>query len=488
MSNTINKKKVINNISWSIAEKMLTELVNTLITIILARLLIPDDYGTVALVIIFINISSIFVTCGLGPALIQNKNADEIQVSTAFYLNLFIGIILYFVLFFVSPYISKFYDRDELTLVLRVLAIKIPINAVYDIQHAYIKKRLEFKKFFFSSLFGTIIGGVVGIVLAKNGYGVWALVFSTLIDQIMDSIILFFSTRWFPSFRFSIKSSKKMISFAQKLFITDFIAKTYNQIRSLLIGKKFTVSDLAYNSKGQKITTSISELIISSVVRVMSPVLSIYQDERIKMREIVRECIRVSSFFVIPAMAGIISTASVFIPLILTDKWVGCVPYIQIYCLIMLIGSSSYMDRYVVEACGKGNVLIKIQFLQVVLELSAVCLGILFFNNPIYLALTGLVTQAIYIVVTNIECYKLIEYGLLSHLKDMIKPITISFVMGTIVFLIKYIGLSLIVTLIIQIITGIVLYTVLSLCFNYELTNKFIKQLKTSLERRKEND
>ena len=459
----MSKNKVLSGLSWSFAEKLLTDLVNTVITIVLARLLMPEDYGLVALVTIFINISLIFVSTGLGTAVIQNKDADDEQIATIFYVNLILGILIYIVLFFCAPLIASSKGNTELVALVRVLGLRIPITSVYNIQHAHIKKRMEFKKFFYSSFLGTVLAGAVGISMAYMGYGAWALVFSTLTDSVVDSVVLFFTTKWLPKPALKIKKSMKMIDFGLKILVKEFISRTYTQVRGLIIGYKYTAADLAYNTKGQKFPQMFNEIVDSTVIRVMLPVLSEQQDEKHKMQETVKVSYRMFMFVVAPIMIGLIATADRFIPLLLTNNWIDCVPFLQAYCVVYLLYPISKMDERAIEACGMGGTLIKKQVLTTTFSVVCIVISTVCFDSAIYL-IFGLIVSTLFetIVTVNLSS-KIIGYSFLEHRYDVRKTIAVSAVMGVAVYFIGLLPLSDLLALLAQIFAGVILYAALSI-------------------------
>lgn len=255
------RKKVFSGLLWTYAERIGAQGVSFILSIILARLLEPEHYGTVALVTVFISICNVFISRGFGDAVIQKSNVTVEDFSTAFWLNLFAGIGLYIILFFFAPYIANFYKTPILINVVRIMALRIPIAAINCIQQAYVSKKMEFKKFFFSTLGGTITSACIGIILAFYGFGIWALVSQYMINTFMDTLILWFSVKWRPTFIYSSENIRSIFSFGWKVTVSSLISTICNELRSLLIAKKYTSSDLAYYNKA----INFPKLIITSV-------------------------------------------------------------------------------------------------------------------------------------------------------------------------------------------------------------------------------
>ena len=472
------KNKILSGVTWSFAEKLLTDLVSTIITIVLSRILMPEDYGLVALVTIFITISSIFVTTGLGTALVRDKNATEEQMATIFYLNVILGIVIYVILFLCAPLIAGYRGNRELVALVRVLGLKIPISSVYNIQHAHVKKKMEFRLFFWSSFAGTVMSGVVGITMAYMGFGAWALVWSTLTDNIMDSIVLFFTTKWFPKPVLKIKECKPMIDFGFKVLVKEFINRVYGQLRGLIIGLKYSSADLAYNTKGQKFPSMFIEIVNTTVIRVMLPALSEIQDDREKMRYVIKTSTQLTMFVIVPIMMGLLVTADNFITILLTDKWIEAAPYIQIYCLVFMIQPLCVVDERVLEAYGLGNIMIKKQVFDTIVSIAVIVLALICFDGAIYIALSLVISTFIGVMVNIYLAGRETKYGILEHIKDNGSIFIIAIIMGIAVSMVGKIDLNVFVSFGLQIVVGVIVYAGLALVLKLEPAMYIIDFLK----------
>ena len=246
------KKQVLSGLIWRFAENSCADIVSFVVSVILARLLMPTDYGEISLVNIFIVLANVFVVNGLGTALMQKKDADDIDFSTVLFFNVLLSLGLYGILFISSPYIANFYRTPHLAIVLRVLALKIPLAAINSVQNAYISRKMIFRKSFWVTLIGTVISAFVGIGMAYTGFGVWALVAQVLTNGVIDTILLFATIRWFPKRCFSFDRLKGLIDYGWKILVSSLIKAGYDQISSLMIGRLYTGEDLAYYSRGKK--------------------------------------------------------------------------------------------------------------------------------------------------------------------------------------------------------------------------------------------
>ena len=246
------KNKTINGLFWRFGERITSQIISFIVSVILARILLPKEYGIVALVTIFINLADVLVTSGLGTSLVQKKNVDELDFSTMTIASIILSIILYGILFIIAPVISIIYNNELLTAVIRVMGIRIPIAAFNSIQQAYVQKKMIYKKFFYSTLIGTVISAVVGIYMALNGYGVWALVGQYLTTTIIGTIVLFVILDWKPKMRFSQERFKQLFNYGSKIMAAGFIGCLFDQLRGLIIGFKYSSEDLAFNNKGEQ--------------------------------------------------------------------------------------------------------------------------------------------------------------------------------------------------------------------------------------------
>ena len=252
MKNQHTKSKVLSSLFWKLMERGGTQGIQFIVQIVLARLLLPEDYGMIALITIFITIANVFVQSGFNTALIQKKDADEVDFSSVFYLSLFVAGLLYIILFFTAPFIANFYEEPQLISVLRILALTLFFGAFNSIQNAIVARKMVFKKLFFSSLGAVVISGIVGIITAYAGFGVWALVFQQLLNQVSITLILWFTVKWRPKLVFSFESIKSLFSYGWKLLVAALLNTLYMDIRSLIIGKIYSPAMLGYYNRGEQ--------------------------------------------------------------------------------------------------------------------------------------------------------------------------------------------------------------------------------------------
>jgi len=462
----MNKNTVMSNFIWRFAERCGAQLVSFIVSIVLARILAPEDYGSIALVTVFIAILSVFIDSGLGNALIQKKNADDVDFSTVFFTNMIFCVALYLILFFGAPLIAGFYNDESLTAIVRVLGLTFIISGFKNVQQAYVSKNMLFKRFFFSTLGGTIGSAVVGITMALLGFGVWALVAQSLFNSIVDTTILWFTVRWRPKMAFSIYRLKGLFSYGWKLLVSTLLDTVYNNVRSLIIGKLYTSADLAYYNKGNNWPNLIITNINSSIDSVLLPSMSREQDDAARVKVMTRRAIKISVYCIAPLLMGLCFVAEPLISLVLTDKWLPCVPFMRIFCITYMFYPIHTANLNAIKAMGRSDMFLKLEIIKKVVGM-VVLLSTMWFG-VMTMAYSLLFTSVVSQIINSWPNKKLLNYGYLEQLKDILPGILLAAFMGVCVYFIQFIGLNLILTLIIQVVLGAALYIAGSWIFKLE--------------------
>lgn len=459
-------EKVLSNLIWRFLERCGAQGVAFIVSIVLARLLAPEVYGTIALVTVFMTILNVFVDSGLGNALIQKKDVDDLDFSTVFYFNIVICIVLYCLMFWCAPFVALFYKDDTLIPIIRVLSLTLVISGVKNVQQAYVSRTMQFKRFFFATLGGTIGAAIVGITMAYVGCGVWALVAQQIINASMDTIILWCTVKWRPKKRFSMYRLKTLLSFGWKLLVSSLIDVVYNNIRQLIIGKMYSSSDLAYYNRGKQFPSLIVTNVNTSIDSVLLPTMSREQDNNIRVKSMTRRAMKTSTYIMAPLMIGLACCAEQVIELILTEKWLPCVPFLRIFCISFMFYPIHTANLNAIKAMGRSDLFLKLEIKKklvgTILLLSTMWYGVMAMTYSL------LVSSVISQIINSLPNRKLLNYGYLEQLKDIFPGIVLSVIMGICVFLIGYLPLSTIVLLIIQVTSGAVIYISLSAAFHLE--------------------
>lgn len=479
----VDGKSMVKNMSWKFAERITAQIVTFAVSIVLARVLSPSDYGAVAIVTVFITIANVFVSDGLGSSLIQKKDADELDFYSALWFNLGFSIVIYLLLFLIAPYLASYFGSgyEVLCPVLRVLGLRIIVASINSIQQAYVARRMIFKKFFWATLFGTVASAVVGIFMAYSGYGVWALVGQYLTNTTVDTIFLAFSLGIVPKFRFSIHRVKFLFDYGIKILGSGLLVAVYTEIRSFIIGKVYSSSDLAYYDKARQFPSLFVNNIVATISAVLFPKMSSEQDDIEKMRNTTRLSIRFASFLMCPLMFGLIGISRQLILILLTDKWVACVPYLQIMCIAYLWQPIHSANIQAIKALGRSDIVLKLEIIKKTIEL-VVLLAVMFLGvDAIVISMAA--NSTIFVFVNAIPNKKLLNYSLIDQIKDITMPLTMSIIMCFVVLLVGKIINNIYAALLIQISVGIVVYFGMSVCLKspevMEIKKLIMKQRNT---------
>lgn len=456
------KKAIMQGVFWKFAERIAAQSVSLVVSIILARLISPNEYGIISLVTVFITIANIFVTSGFGAALIQKKDADEIDYSSVFYFNLVFSTAIYIFLFFLAIPISNFYEMPLLKPVLRVLSFSIPIMGIISIQQAYITRRMEFKKFFKATFIGTVISAFVGIAMAYMGFGVWALVAQTLTNNIIDTIILQLSIDLRIKRVFSIDRIKTLLDYGWKLLAQSLIVQIYSSLRSLFIGKIYTAEDLAYYTKGNQFPDLISSNIDTAINTALFPAMSRAQESIDTVKKMARKTTQVSSYVMGPILIGFIAVAEPFISLLLTDKWLLAVPFLKIECIILLFRAPQTAILQGLKAIGKSDSVLKCDIPIRIFALLVLFISIRF--GVIIFAFSEVLTTVFGTISYSREAKKHLNYNYGEVLLDFGINTLLAAIMGLVVWEIgRILPFTSLVIIVVQVICGFFAYLLLSI-------------------------
>lgn len=480
------KKKdgIKDGLIWSFGERITAQIVSTVVVIILARLLDPTHYGIISIVNVFITFCNVFVTSGMGSAIVQKKEVDEEDYNTAFFISLSIAIVLYAILFVSASFIAEFYEMKELKWVLRIMALRLPIASINTIQHSHIQRSMQFKRFFIATLFGTVLSGIVGIWCAIKGLGVWSLVAQYLTNTIVDTIVLFFVEKWIPKFQFSIKKARSIFNFGWKVLITDLINTAETDICSLIVGKVFGSADLAYYDQGKRYPSILVNNINSAIYKVMLPAYSQSQDELNNLKKMLRKSISVGVFVLAPILCGFAAISDSFISLILTDKWILCSPYIKIFCFIYFTRPMETLCHQALLAIGRSDIVLRIMVAINIVSIVTCIIAVFGFNSVFLIAVGLLISTIVSLACFMLYSNKLIGYRMQEQLSDIGPTLICCIVMGIIVYIVGLLKINKAILLSIQIILGIIIYIILAQILKIEAYQYLQGMMKIHLKRK----
>lgn len=470
------KLEVIKSLLWKLLEKCSVQGVSFIVTIVLARILSPAEYGIIAIVTIFLHFSNILIEGGFSTALIQKKGYDNRDFSTIFYFSLVVAAIIYAILYLSSGAISSFFNEPQLTPVIKVLGINLFFCAINSIQKAYVSKQLLFKKMFYSSLIAAVFSGAIGICLAWNGWGVWALVFYSLISQFLITSIMWFTIKWRPILVFSRSSFKRLFDFGWKILTTHLIISIFTNIRSVIISKFYSASMLAYFDKGKQLPALAMDNINSSIQTILFPVFSDAQDDRTRIKSMIRRSIKTNCLFIFPLMVGLIVMAETLVVAIYTEKWASMIPFVQIFALSYMLMPMQLANIEAIKSLGYSNITLRLEIIKKTIEVVILIIS----------AYLGVLAIAWGVVVYNFICLfinlypntKLLDYSFKEQLQDFVPQLFAAIGMGCCIYFATYIPMNNIADLFVQFFVGVISYFVICKAFNLESFKYIYKSIK----------
>ena len=443
------KQKTVSGIWWSGIERFAVQGIQFLIQILMARLLLPSDYGIIGMLAIFMAISQSLIDSGFSNSLMQKKDRNVADYSTVFYFNIVIGIIAYLIMFILAPYIANFYDTPMLVSITKVVAINLFISSMAVVQRAKLTINVDFKTQAKASIVAVIIGGFVGIIMAYKGYGVWALVVQSLLTNGVDTILLWIYAHWRPQWLFSYKSFRRLFSFGSKLLFAGLLDTIYRNIYTIVIGKRFSAQDLGYYTRADQFAQFPSANLSGIFNRVTYPILCDLQDDNDRLRKVYQQYLRMSAYLVFPLMIGLCVLAEPLIRVVLTDKWDFAIGLLQILAIAYMWYPIHAINLNLLQVKGRSDLFLR---LEIIKKIIGVCILIITIPLGIRVMCVGVVVSSwIALFINTYYTGKIIRVGFYMQMKDLLPVIILSVSMGFVVHL----GISFFVTDILKLIVGI---------------------------------
>ncbi len=478
-------KAIAKGLFWTFTERFSAQLVTAIVSIILARLLSPESYGTISIVLVFISFCEIFVTSSFGKAVVQKEQPDASDYDTALSLGLFFSVCVCGLCMVVAPLVADFFEIPILTNLIRVMAIRIPIGAFYNIQQAYIQKNMLFRKLFVVTLASSVFSGVLGIVMACNGYGIWSLVGQYLSSSILSAIVLFFYSGWRPGWKFSLQRAKQLFSFGWKLMMGDLIDNGQREIRSVLIGKVFGTADLAYYDQGNKYPKLFINTLTSALGNVMLPAYAKYQNDQKTLVSMLRSAIQTGVFVIAPIMIGFAAIADNFVMAFLSEKWMASVPYLVIFCFSYITRPLETFCCQAIIAKGKSRAILIASTIINLSSLLFVLVATFVLRSVFFIALSNIA-----VMIVSVGCYlwysnKILDYKTKDQIKDVIPSLWIAVAMGILVYFVGRLPMKVWPLLFLQIASGVLIYGVLAILTKNDVAIKMLHSIRLRCLRNK---
>lgn len=457
------KDGLLSNLLWKFAERMAAQIITFIVSIILARILEPSHYGIISIVIIFITLANVLVSDGFGSALIQKKETDALDFSSVLYFNIFFSVILYIITFFSAPFIADFFGEgyEVLAPVLRVLGLRVIISGINSVQQAYVSRNMVFRKFFWATLSGTILSAIIGIWMAYSGYGVWALVAQYLTNTTVGTIVLGISLHKKPKLAFSVGRLKEMLGYGLRILGASILIIGFVELRGLIIGRMYSAENLAFYDRGRQFPNLIVANINTSIGAVLFPKMSKEQDDKLAVKNTTKSSVRFSAYLMCPMMLGLAAVAKPLVSLVLTDKWLPCVPLLQLFCIVYLFQPIHTANMQAIKAVGRSDTYLKLEIIKKAIELIMLVI-VMWISVQAIVASMAILTTA-FTFLNAFPNIKYLGYSFKEQMLDILPPLAMAGIMSIIVCYIQYVPMPILPTLTLQIFSGAVIYCILSI-------------------------
>lgn len=450
------KKDTLKGIKWTLIERFSLQGIQFVISIILARLLTPSDYGAVGILAIFMSISYMFIDSGFSNALIRKADRTEIDFSTAFYFNIVVGLVCYGLLFVSSPFIADFFNLPILCDLLKVLAISLFINSLQVVQIAKLTISINFRAQAIASLISTILSGIIAIGMALKGFGVWALAWQSVLGSLFGCIIIWYQVKWHPQLMFSIESFKHLFSYGSKLLASNLIGTIYAHMTTIVIGKFYTSKDLGYYSRGQHLAHMPSVAIIDSLGKVTFPILSRLQNDDEKLLAVYRKYIKMSSMIIFFLLMLLAAIAKPLILILLTEKWANAIIFLQIFCFAFMTEHISKLNLNLLQVKGRSDLYLRLEIIKKIIAFAILMVSIPF--GVVVICLSKVLNGQVALFMNTYYTGKLFRLGYFKQFGDFLKYLILSLLVCLPAYLITFTELNLLLQICLGVLIAIALY------------------------------
>lgn len=477
------KQKTLTGFIFKFGERGASLAVSFIVQIILARILMPEEFGIIALLTVFMTILDVFATYGFGNSLIVNKNSDDIDFSTCFYWGVGTSLLIYAIVYITSSQISLFfYNREDLDILVKVMALRLPVAAINSVQFAYIAKNMQFKLLFYSSLLGTIFSGVISITMAYMGFGIWALVTQYLSNIILNTIILWILSQWRPKLYFSLSRLKAIYDYGWKILAVGLIDTIYGQISNLVVAKKYSTSDLAYFNRGGVFPGTITNLIEPTLDTVLFPALSNCNDDHKTMKEVTKRVTNVSTYIICGMMFMLAAMSKPLVAVLLTEKWLPCVVYLQIACVSGIFRPLQVINNCVIRANGNSGMLLWINIIKKGIGILLLIFSMSYGVKAIAASLV--VTNLIATLINIYPNRRILCYGYREQFGDLLNNLSIPLIIGLILWFVSLLPISYSLMLVLQLALGLGMFWLLSSLFHVDSYQYIMKLIYNYIPRK----
>jgi len=411
------KSQTLSGVKWTTLEQFSSQAITFVLSVILARLLTPTDYGTIGMLSIFMAVSGTFIDSGFGQALIRKEDIKDEDYSTIFYFNLVVSVLCYAVLFVCSSYIADFFNMQTLSPIVKLYCLTLVINAFGTVPRTKLTRDLDFKSLAKINVTSALFSGVAGVLLAYAGWGVWALVWQAVLSSIFSNVVLWVISKWKPIKVFSKESFKEMFGFGSKLLAGGLIWQVYSNIAPIIIGKFFSAKDLGLYSRGVNIAQLPANTIFGVLSRVTYPILARLQDDCERLIQVYRKYIKITSMLIIFSLLLLAALAKPVVLILLTEKWEACIIFLQLFALTVMTDHIDKLNLNLLTVVGRSDLILKLEIYKRVISLSILFASIPF--GVIGICVSRMIYAQIALMFNTYYTGKLFGMGYWKQLKDI---------------------------------------------------------------------
>lgn len=462
--------------SWSFAENLSQQGIQFVIGVLIARVLSPSDYGMVGMLAIFTAISQTLINSGFSTAIVRKTDRTQTDLSTAFWFNMAVGLALYFILFLSGPLIARFYNEPLLSDLIKVTALTLILNSLCIVQQALFTIKMDFKTQAKISVTASLVTGITGVAMAYNGFGVWSIVWPGVAGGAVRCVMLWVSSKWRPDKVFSKRSFRELFSFGSKLLVSGLIDTLYNNIYPIIIGKKFSATDLGYYTRADGYSQLPATTITNVMQRVTFPMLCEIQNDMSRLERVYRQLLRLSAFVVFPAMVGLAALAEPLIRFMITDKWLMCVPYLQILCFSLMWYPIHAINLNLLQVKGRSDLFLKLEIIKKIIGILTIIIAVPF--GIMWMCVGKVISSILCLIINTYYTGKLIRVGFIKQMGDLLPILMLSLFNGAVVLGISCLINNTALQVIIGLITGVVIYTTTAYILKFKELDFILETLK----------
>ncbi|WP_322150321.1 lipopolysaccharide biosynthesis protein [Paratractidigestivibacter sp.] len=467
-SNDDLKKKTVSSLIWKLFEQSASSFVSLVVQIVMARLLAPDEFGMLAIMLVFVNVGNVIVQSGLNTAIIQGSDVTERDYSTVFWMSFVASLVLYVIVFAAAPAIAAYYVMPSIVAPLRALVLILIVNAYNSIQEAVVARALEFNKTARATVIAGVTSGALGIISAVAGTGIWALVVQQLLFQVVKSIVLAVQIPWKPRFLFDAGRARLLFSFSWKLLVSGLLEQGYQSLSDLMIGKVFDSSSLGFVSQGKKYPQALGLMLDGAIQPVMLSAVARVQDNKENVKRLARRALKTSTFLIAPSMVLFAFVSKPIVLLLLGEKWLACVPYLRMYCFVYALLPVHTTNLQVLNGVGRSDLYLRLEVIKKIIGVSILCATVFVFRDLTAIVFGYVLSSIICTFVNAHPNKRVIGYSYLEQIRDICPAFILAVAAGAVSCLVVPLNLPVFASIVLQSVVMAVAYLLLAYMLKIE--------------------